>query len=272
MLPQALPKASSLIANRTNQGRPGRISVRAGDSDSDSDPRASRLAYEPEPEPEPTFNAPLRIPEHDQRNSFDTLISPKGSLTDSDYDQLPWFIKPAPLTLEPPTPNAEESPFQARQRFHKAFTLVTKELRERVKHFREPGTPSPVGSFQPAAESGDEGELEVMSVQGAGEPAPPQGGAVGNNARQEQGPGHLISTISRNESPLVYEAVEEPGMGRGTAPEEPEVVVQLVEADIKSPPWLKPLRLVMCQVHSVLGRELTNGLDSRVSSLADVVR
>jgi hypothetical protein len=206
LLPQALPKASSLIANRTSHGRPGRTPVRTRDSDSDSDPRASQLAHEREREP--TFNVPLRILEHRERDSFDAPNSPKGSFTDSDDDsdddQLPWFITAAPLTLEPPTPNAEESSLQARQRFHKAFTLVTKELRERVKHFREPGTPSPIGSSQPAAESGD-----------------------------------------GSESLLAYEAVEESSMGREAVPEGPEVVAQLpVEADTKSPPWLKPLRLV----------------------------
>ena len=177
-----------------------------------------------------------------------------------------------PLTLEPPTPNEEESPFRARQRFHKAFTLVTKELRERVKHFREPGTPSPVGSFYPPAESGNGGELFVVSVQGAGEAAPPQGEAARNDAWQEQEPGDLISTTPRSESPLVCEAVVDPSMGQEIAPEEPEVIAQLlVEADIKSPPWLKPLRLVNCHVHSVFGGELTNGPDSRASSRADVV-
>ena len=198
-----------------------------------------------EPELEPTFNAALRISKHDQSDSFDATISPKRSPTDSDYDELPRFIIPAPLTLEPPTPNEEESPFRARQRFHKAFTLVTKELRERVKHFREPGTPSPVGSFYPPAESGNGGELAVVSVQGAGEAAPPQGKAAWNDAWQEQEPGYLISTTPRSESPLVCEAVEDPSMGQETAPEEPEAIARLpVEADIKSPPWLKPLRLV----------------------------
>ena len=150
--------------------------------------------------------------------------------------------------------------------------MVTKELRERVKHFREPGTPSPVGSFYPPAESGNGGKLAVVGVQGAGEAAP-QGEAVWNDAWQEQEPGYLISTTLRSESSLVCEAVEDPSVGQETAPEEPEDVARLpVEADIKSPPWLKPLRLVKCQSHSVFGEELTNGLDSRASSRADVVR
>jgi len=110
-------------------------------------------------------------------------------------------------------------------------------------------------------------------MRGAGEPAPPQDGVARNNAIQEQEPRYLISTILRSEPPLVYEALEEPSMGRVAAPEEQEVIAQLpVEVDIKSPPWLKPLRLVTCQVHSVSGRELTNGLDSLASFLAGVVR
>lgn len=117
------------------------------------------------------------------------------------------------------------------------------------------------------------GELAVVSVQSTGKPDPPQGEAAWNDAWQEQEPGHLIFTTLSTESSLVYEAVEDPRMGQETAPEEPEVVARLaVEDDIKSPPWLKPLRLVKCQVHSVFGGELTYGLDSRASSRADVDR
>ena len=117
------------------------------------------------------------------------------------------------------------------------------------------------------------GELAVGSVESAGEPSPLQGEAAWNDAWREQEPGHLISTTLRSDSHLVYEAVEGPSMGRESAPEEPEVVAQLpVEDDIKSPPWLKPLRLVKCQVHSVFDGELTYGLDSRVSSRVDVDR
>jgi len=106
----------------------------------------------------------------------------------------------------------------------------------------------------------------------ASEPALPQGGAAGNNAREAPELGYLMSTIPRSRSPLVYETVEEPTMDWDTEPEEPEIVAPPpVEVDMKSPPWLKPLRLV-CQVHSVSGRELTNGLDSLPSSPARVVR
>ena len=210
--------------------------------------------------------------EHNQHNAFNVTPSRRHPRADSSYDLLPRFIPTAPLTLEPPTPNAEESPFQARQRFHKAFTLVTKELRERVKHLRELETPLFDGSLQPAAESGGGGGMEVESMRDASEPALPQGGAAGNNARGAEEPGYLMSITPRSESPLVYETMEEPRMRRDTEPEGPEIVAPPpMEGDMKSPPWLKPLRLV-CQVHSTTGRELTDSLDSLPSSPADVVR
>lgn len=266
--PQALPEASSLIANRTNKGGSGGISLSTQDSDSESG--ASQPA--PEREQEQTFNAlqpPSLIFEHDQSDSLNATPPRRHSRTDSDYNQLLRFIPTAPLTLEPPTPNPEDPPFQARQRFHKAFTLVTRELRERVKHFKEPETPSFDDPFQPAAESGNEGVLEVVSVRSASEPSSPPGGAARNNAREL---GRLVSTISRSESPMMYEAVEEPSIDQVTPPEEPEnVVPPPEEVGLKSPPWLKPLRLV-CQVRSVSGGELTHSRASRPSSLVGVVR
>jgi hypothetical protein len=158
--------------------------------------------------------------------------------------------------------------------------LVTKELRDRVKHLREPGTPLPGGSSRPAAESG--GESEVASVWSTGGLALPQGGAAGNIVREEQELESLMSTPPKSESPLPYEAVEEPSMDQGResgemsgvciAPEEPGVVVPIpVEVETKSPSWLKPLRLV-CKFPLVPSEELMNVLDSRASSPVDVVR
>lgn len=267
LLPQALPEASSLISNRANKGGLSGNATSAQDSDSESS------VSQPAPELKRAQAQPLSlIFEHDQYNLFNVIPSRRHSCTDSDCDQPPQFIPTAPLTLEPPTPNAEESPLKARQRFHKAFTLVTKELKQRVKHLREPETPSLGVSLQPAAESGGRGRLEVMNTWGASEPALLRGGAAGNNAREAGELGYLMSTVPKSVSPLVYETVEEPTMGRDVEPEEPEIVVPSpVDDDMKSPPWLRPLRLV-CQVHSIFGRELTNSIDSLPSFPARVVR
>jgi hypothetical protein len=140
----------------------------------------------------------------------------------------------SPFLDTPPIDYEDESPSIAKQRFQRAYKLVTKELRQRVAHLRK----SPVTPEHPAATPAASEHPRIVYE----DPVPVQESQQVDQPTSES-PSYINDHLQSE--PALYEATE------------------VSEQTVKSRAWMKPLRL------STLGTQLlsTNTQHSGVYSL-----
>lgn len=128
----------------------------------------------------------------------------------------------SPFLDTPPIDHEDESPSVAKQRFQRAYKLVTKELRQRVAHLRK----SPITPEHPASASVASEHSQIVYKE---DPVPIQ---ESQQIDRPTGESQSYTDDYLQSEPALYEATE------------------VSEPTVKSRAWMKPLRL------STLGTQL----------------